>query len=250
MFKKDTKRDRKDKNFQNTTERAYHLLQKGANNSRIFFDNSDYLRFVYDLFVFNNQKKLKSVGYYFFKDFNKISLSDNYLFEKSIKPLVNILAFVVMPTHFHLILKATKKRNISLFMQKLCAGYALYFNKKYKRNGVVFNGRYKVVLLKNKFYLSNLLHYVHAKPLHLKSFCKSNYKNSFDFLKNYRWSSYIDYCGWNNFPKVIKKEFLFDFFNGPENYKKKFEVWVNNLNLSFDQIAHLTLEENNKSSFL
>jgi len=237
------------KNNQVSNEKIYHLLQKGVNELKIFLNDDDYLRFIYGLFVFNSRQKLANTGYYFIKNPNKISLFENNLFEKKLKnPLVEILAFVLMPTHFHLILKTKTEKNISLFMQKICAGYALYFNKKYHRDGVLFNGRYKSIVLKNKIQLLSLLHYIHANPLKLNHPQDLSAVEPFEFLKNYRWSSYIDYCGWNNFPQVVKKEFLFNFLNGPENYKKKFHFWFSNQRLNLNQIAHLTLEENQNES--
>jgi len=60
--------------------------------------------------------------------------------------LVDILAFVLMPNHYHLLVMPRQDDAISLFMKKLNMGYAKYFNEKYDRSGALFQGEYKSIL--------------------------------------------------------------------------------------------------------
>ena len=53
-----------------------------------------------------------------------------------------------------------------------------------------------------------------------------NSKKVIDFLKSYRWSSYLDYCGIKNFPSVTQREFLFEVFGGSDGYKENVEKWL------------------------
>ena len=59
------------------------------------------------------------------------------------EPLVDILAWVLMPNHFHLIIRETKEGGVAKFMQKLSNSMSSHFNKKYEEKGSIFQGAYK-----------------------------------------------------------------------------------------------------------
>jgi len=75
--------------------------------------------------------------------------------------------WALMPNHFHLLIR-TGKRPLSDLMRKLLTGYALYFNKKHRRSGYVYQGRYKSVLCQEESYLLELVRYIHLNPLRAK----------------------------------------------------------------------------------
>jgi len=62
------------------------------------------------------------------------------------------------------------------------------------------------------------------------------------FLENYRWSSFLDYIGKKNFPSVTQREFLLEFFEGPEQYKKDTLKWLKEIDLGEEEIKKLTME--------
>ncbi|SMN14345.1 Transposase and inactivated derivatives [uncultured Candidatus Thioglobus sp.] len=57
--------------------------------------------------------------------------------------LVSVVAYCLLPNHFHLILKSNTNDGIAKFMQRLCTGYVKFFNNKYRRSGALFQGRFK-----------------------------------------------------------------------------------------------------------
>jgi putative transposase len=145
--------------------------------------------------------------------------------------IVEIMAFCLMPNHFHLILKQKEEDGIADFMQKLGAGYTGYFNQKYERSGVLFQGKYKFIRLINEPHFVHLPNYIHLNPLSIenpdwkdKGF--KNYKEAISFLEKYRWSSFLDYIGKKNFPSVTQRDLLLNFFKGPENYKEETFKWL------------------------
>ena len=73
------------------------------------------------------------------------------------EPLVEILAFCLMPNHYHILLRQLRDGGIVKFMKKLGAGYANYFNLRYKRVGSLFQGRFKAVLVDRDEYLNYFL---------------------------------------------------------------------------------------------
>ncbi|MDE2001122.1 MAG: transposase, partial [Patescibacteria group bacterium] len=129
------------------TGNTYHVLNRGVDKRKIFLDESDYFRFIHDLFEFNDQNPINNVTYHFNGRNNSKDLASPYIGaeRKPRKLLVEILAFCLMPNHYHLLLRPKLDNGISLFMRKLNMGYAKYFNQKYERNGTLFQGRYKSV---------------------------------------------------------------------------------------------------------
>lgn len=140
------------------------------------------------------------------------------------------MAFVLMPNHYHLVMREIVDGGISSFMQKMC-GYAGYFNKKHNRVGSLFQSRYKAIPMQSEGQLGIIFQYVHTNPVELKEpqwkeHKVKNKEEAIDWLKIYRWSSYHDYIGKPTFPAVIKRDFFLDFFGGEQKCRKVVEDWV------------------------
>lgn len=212
----------------------YHIYNRGVEKRKIFLDEKDYFRFIHDLFEFNDSNPAINLFYYFNPQSSEVQ---PHYFEKEQKPrklLVEILAFVLMPNHFHLLLRQKKEGGIIKFMQKL-GGYTMYFNQRYERVGPLFQGRFKAVLIKDHSHLIHLPYYIHLNPMELIIQNWLNYRGStslvINFLEKYRWSSWPDYIGIKNFPSVTSREFLSNIFGGPEKYKKETIEWLKNRKL-------------------
>ena len=79
--------------------------------------------------------------------------------------LVEIIAFCIMPTHLHFILKQLKENGISTFMSNILNSYTRYFNTKYNRKGPLWEGRFKNALVKTDEQLLHLTRYIHLNPV-------------------------------------------------------------------------------------
>lgn len=206
----------------------YHICNRGVEKRAIFLDEKDYYRFIHDLYEFNDTKPAENVYY---KNSYKPYETGTRKHER--KKLVEILAFCLMPNHFHLLLRQLKENGISTFMNKL-GGYSMYFNKRYQRIGGLFQGRFKAVeVTKNEHFLY-LPYYIHLNPLDLmeptwREGAVKNLDGVLKFLESYRWSSYLDYIGNKNFPSVIQKQFLSEFFETPKKYKEATMEWLKNI---------------------
>ena len=82
---------------------------------------------------------------------------------------VNIHDYCLMDNHYHLLIETTSQ-NLSLFMRQINANYAIYFNKKYKRTGHLWQGRYKSWYIINEEYLYTLFRYIEHNPLKTKMY--------------------------------------------------------------------------------
>jgi len=129
----------------------YHIYNRGVLKSTIFHDDQDYNRFM------NTIQKYK-------EEFP-----------------VKILAYAVLPNHFHFLLgepewgdqprgfvEQVTRGVISHFMHRLCTSYAKYYQTRYSKthSGVVFQGRFKSKYIDSDAYLLQLLHYIHSQPVH------------------------------------------------------------------------------------
>jgi len=204
-------------------DQIYHVYNRGVEKRNIFSDSKDYLRFVHDLFEFNDEDSVPNMYYYFNSKTNEVEPHYVHKERKTRKLLVDILAFELMQNHFHLLLTQRRKHGIVRFMQKLGTGYTMYFNKKYKRVGGLCQGRFKAVHVTSHSHLLYIPFYIHANPL-LKKYRGSTslgMKSAMKYLKSYRWSSFPDYIGKKNFPSVTNRKFILDLFGGVEAYRKE-----------------------------
>ena len=97
---------------------------------------------------------------------------------------VEVHAYVLMNNHYHLLLR-TPRANLSKSMQWFAVSYTRYFNTRHVRNGHLFQGRFKSILMENDAYLTQLSCYIHRNPV------RAGIVNR---LINYRWSSYQAYA--------------------------------------------------------
>lgn len=209
----------------------YHVYNRGVEKRDIFIDRVDYVRFLHNLYEFNNidnapaferrykPSKNKNVGHPMF-----------YIKQHIRKPIVDVLAFCLMKNHYHLLLRPVNKGGISLFMRKMNAGYANAFNAKYSRSGYLFEGRYKIKHVNKEKYLRHLICYINLNPLKFLSKFDKNKKidieKTWEALNGYRWSSHLDYLDQDNFGSIIDKKFVSNVFNSMVEYEKFTKDWV------------------------
>ena len=216
----------------------YHVFNRGVEKRLIFSSDKDRLRFIHDMYVFNDSNPYENWG----RDYEQMK---EVGLPSEREKMVEILAFALMPNHYHLMLRGLTENGITEFMRKLGTGYTNYFNTKYDRVGPLFQGKYKAVLIKDQRQFMHLPYYIHLNPLDLidkkwRDERMANVKKAQQFLETYKWSSYQNYIGKENFSDVIDKEFLSEFFDGPEQYKKDMFEWVKDGNL--EEISDIALE--------
>ena len=183
-----------------------HILNRGVEGRKLFLDTSDYVRFVHNLYEFNDRSPA-------IQSTRRSSGDVGFTKPNIRKRIVDIHGWCLMQNHYHLIISERIEGGLTLFMRKLNVGYANYFNERYRRNGTLFQGRTKKVPIQRDAHFLYILHYVHLNPLdYLETAQKwrqrdaggiKNMNGALDYLKNYRGSSYLDYIGIKNFPSII-----------------------------------------------
>ncbi len=105
---------------------------------------------------------------------------------------VKLHTYVLMINHFHLLIE-TPLGNLSEFMRKFNITYTSYYNRRHKRIGHLYQGRYKSILVDKNEYLSVLSRYIHLNPVRIKSMEKVPIKEKIRALARYTWSSLRGY---------------------------------------------------------
>lgn len=112
----------------------YHVITRGNQRQKIFKDKQDYTKYLKILSDYKGRYK--------------------YL----------MYAYVLMNNHVHLLIQ-TQETPLSKILQGINQRYTIYFNKKYKTIGHLFQGRYKAILCNKDEYLLILLKYIHLNPV-------------------------------------------------------------------------------------
>lgn len=214
--------------IQITNGEFYHIVKRGVEERKIFLDEEDYFRFINSLLVFNDKMPAPWQSRAFWNQRAPDSLAKSGYKPKV--PLVEIHAFVLMPNHFHLLVRQLIENGIAILMQKL-GGFTYYFNKKNKRTGTLFQDRYKIIHIESEEQLKNNFVYIHTNPIALvesewKDWKVKNPDEAINFLEEYYWSSYRDYLEKTNFPSVTERIFFLRLFNGEEGIKKEVNSWI------------------------
>jgi putative transposase len=229
------------------TGEIYHIYNRGVDKRITFQDTDDFRYFIHFLYSLNDS------------NFSSTNLRRDYLLNSheegstffmnsryKRENIVDILAFVLMPNHYHLLLKQRTDNGIPKFMQKLGTGYTMMFNEKYERTGSLFQGRYKSVRIANEKQLMYIPHYIHLNPLGNTK--KRNLVEHTHELMKYKWSSFPDYCGIKNFPSVTSRELILSIFGGSRKYIQSLNtILCNNDLLSYiDEKECIDFRENEK----
>ena len=185
--------------FQLVNSEFYHIYNRGVDKRRIFLDEKDYEKFYLNLLKDNNDLS------YMERESHENDLS----FFKKQEHLVQIVAYSLLPNHFHLLLKQLKDRGIEYFIQKVCTSYAVYFNRKYNRSGTLFQGRYKAIRVDNDRYLTWLSAYINSNvEIH-----------GIDKAFSYKWSSLKYFLGERKIDIVKGVGIILSQFKTIEDYR-------------------------------
>lgn len=231
-----------------------HIVNRGVDKRRIFQEESDYFRFIFQVYSANfgspapNLQKDRVIQAA--QTLLKQGDIPQGLVKKEHPPFVYILNFSLMPNHIHLNLAQRVANGISRFMQKLSCGFACYFNAKYERSGTLFEGRFKAIPVRTEFQLDAVTRYINVNPLDIfqndwKEKGLKNWQEASRFLRQYQWSSYPDFIGVRHSqllpPKKILKMFYGDF--GPKTEKSYQEFIEDYISQNFTELSPFFLDE-------
>ncbi len=161
----------------------YHVFTKSIAGYRIFRKKGEYER-MKELLWFYNKEKMPTRFSIFKRLKNKKEFYENYLNDK--EEIVDIIAYCIMPTHLHILLKQLKPNGISIYMSNVLNSYTRYFNNKNKRRGPLWQSRFKSVMIKSDEQILHLTRYIHLNPVA---------EGLVDRPEEWLFSSYNEYIG-------------------------------------------------------
>ena len=187
----------------------YHIYNRGIDKRIIFLDEQDYRVFLHLLKVLLSPPSLSDKHPLTeITGFNPVRLRPilDTLYKE-----VDLLAYCLMPNHFHLLIKQQPIKAMEQFMRRLTISYGMYFNKKYKRVGHVFQDKFKAVNTKSNEQLMWSSSYIHMDPVKDKLV-----KHPSEYL----WSSYNDFASNRNL-LIVTKDLLTETFGDQKSFIKE-----------------------------
>lgn len=131
----------------------------------------------------------------------------------------SIYAWVLMSNHVHILFKSGKK-GISAVMRKLLTWYAVYYNRRHKRSGHLFENRYKSILCEEDRYLMALIRYIHLNPK------RAGMVKTLEELDRYAWSGHSAVIGKNKCPWMDVDYVLLQFGDTKRKAKNAYQKFV------------------------
>ena len=167
----------------------YHVYNRGVDKQAIFRDDDDYAAFLHLLKRYLDPTDRSE----------RTANSRPYpCYDQDI----TLHAYCLMPNHFHMLMYQITDNGMRQLMKSVTVAYSMYFNKKYKRVGPLFQQRYRAVRMLNEAQFLHSTRYIHLNP---------------DSYKSYEWSSYEYYTGARR-SAWLKPDPILDCFSSQKQY--------------------------------
>ena len=168
---------------------TYHVIARGLEKRDIFREEADKISFLSRL-----EKCLEKTG-------------------------CKCLAWALMNNHFHLLIR-TGTRPLSELMRKLLTGHAIYFNRKYKRHGYLYQNRYKSILCQEDVYLLELVRYIHSNPV------RAGIISTIEELDEYPWTGHTAIVGKKKYVWQSVDDVLIQFGNRKKEAVERYKDFI------------------------
>ncbi len=162
----------------------YHFYNRGNNRQAIFFESDNYLYFLSGI-------------------------------KKYLVPVVNNVAYCLMPTHYHILVRVKPQTSevslrVSRAMQKFLISYTKAINKRFQRVGSLFQGQFQAKPIQTYPHLLNLCVYIHANPV----------KDGLVALpEDWIYSNYLEWLGQRD-GALVDREFIQEHFGSAAEYQE------------------------------
>ena len=172
----------------------YHIYNRGVEKKEIFRDTQDYsvfLTYLKNYLLPKDEESLNEIIQ------NRHSTPSDKEKARRLLQLNNfngeifLLAYCLMPNHFHFLIKQKDYKTMDKFMNSLGTRYTMYFNKKYKRVGSLYQGVYNAVLVHTDEQLLNLSRYIHKQAQSIPSLSGSGQPSSYSIFTGAEKSEWI-----------------------------------------------------------
>ena len=158
----------------------YHLYNRCVSQRNLFHDDVDFVKF--------------------------LALMKQYLNPQE----VHIVAYCLMPNHYHFLLYQISDTPIYVFVNKIAQSYARYYNKKYDMKGALWSNKLQHICIQNETYMLRLCAYIHLNPIKARLVPD---------LIDWHWSNYPEWIGIRN-GKLFDAYIRDSYFTKPDSYSE------------------------------
>ena len=156
----------------------FHIVNHSVDGRELFYDSGDYKTYL------------------------------NF-FKQELDYKVIVIAYCLMPNHFHLLLRQNESEAITALLEKTHKKYARYYNKKYDRKGRIFRSPLNHIETQTDTYLLNACAYIHGNPVQA---------GLVNFPEDWEYSNFREYLGMRK-GTLYSEQFLMDYIVNPELYR-------------------------------
>ncbi len=188
----------------------YHIYNRAVEKKVIFNDNGDYWRFLFLILYFQSNVKFVQLGRLVeqFVQHSVLDIKEDVVKNRT----TELVAFCIMPNHFHLMIKEVEENGISNYMQRVLNAYSKYYNTKYEKSGHVFQGPYRAVHISDNRQLLHASAYIHRNPREIPRWFRRE--------DQYQWSSYQDFVKGNRWERLLVPDIVLGQFKDGEDYDR------------------------------
>ena len=201
-----------------------HVIGRGNKQMQIYRQKSDVWRMLFGLFYTNTSGSSKN----WMKELEREGVDPKtFIWPEKFgekQPLVSVLAFVIMPNHFHLLLKEISENGTSKFMHKFIMGYSKFINAKYVESGSLFQNKFQARIIEKDEYFRRVAVYVMVKntfelyPNGGLQGATHNFEDAWEWATTFPFSSLSHYAG-KNISAILKTDLLGEIFDSPKEFK-------------------------------
>lgn len=210
----------------------YHTFNRSVAKQPVFTSKFEYQRALDVMKFYIYQKPALSFSHY-----NRLQADDKKAFLQKLNQhgvkQVEILAFCLMPNHFHFLLKEMEPNGISKFLSNFQNSYAKFFNTKHLRSGSLFQEMFKAVRIEDDEQLIHTCRYIHLNLL------TGYVLKTIQQLEKSTWCSYQQYL--NHGDNFVNTEIVLSMFKNIQDFKSFTEDQIS-YQRELALIKHLTLE--------
>ncbi len=197
-----------------------HIIKRGARGGLIVRDEADHYRFLRTLYLLNDKSFNPD-----WKSSNLVGLFSRPKHWEERRPIVDILAYTLIPNHFHLILREIEDGGVSLFMKRLGQSMTNHANEKYEEKGSLFQGAYRSRTIESDEYFRYVAAYVMVKntfelyPDGGLDEGVNNFEKVWDWAAKYKFSSLGDYTEYRDSSPILTPGLLGEIFSSSADFK-------------------------------
>ena len=216
------------------TGEIYHVLNRGVASQPIFRSKRDYQRAQETIFFY--QIKQLPLSFSRFLSLSSARRQEMLRERRKKKDFwVEIIAYCLMPNHFHFLLKQVDKSGISIFMSQFSNSYTRFFNLNRNRTGPLLQGKFKAIRIETEEQLNHISRYIHLNPY--SSYVVKTLKQTI----TYPFSSLSEYLN-PQLTSLCQKEIIMNNFKTTSQYEK-FVLNRADYQRRLEEIKHLALEK-------